>query len=48
MTPYNTLLAEWSMLTNEYVGWTLTEIKQLSYRERKNWLEIARYTSRKD
>jgi hypothetical protein len=36
------------MLTNEYVGWTLSEIKALSHRERKNWLEIAKHTSGKD
>jgi hypothetical protein len=34
------LLAEWKALTDEYKGWTLTEIKELSHRERKNWLEL--------
>ena len=46
-TPYTELVAQWSMLTSEYMGWTLTEIKELTNRERKNWLEIASYTSRK-
>lgn len=36
------LLAEWSALTQIYDGWTLTEIQNLSHRERANWLELAR------
>jgi hypothetical protein len=33
---------EWKLLTLSYSGWTLTEIRELSSRERKNWLEVAR------
>jgi hypothetical protein len=39
--PYGNLVAEWSMLVTTFRGWTLTEIKEMSYRDRKNWLEIA-------
>jgi hypothetical protein len=35
-------MAEWLALTNNHPGWTLTEIKELNVRERKNWLEIAK------
>lgn len=35
------------MLTHDFTGWTLTEIKEMSHRDRENWLEIARNTSRK-
>jgi hypothetical protein len=41
------MLAEMTAITTEYEGWTLTEIRNLSPRERKNWLEIAKYL-RKD
>jgi hypothetical protein len=30
------------VLSKEFTGWTLTEIKELSPRERKNWLEVAK------
>jgi hypothetical protein len=36
------LLGQWKLLTENYPGWTLTEIKELSPRERINWLEIAK------
>jgi hypothetical protein len=45
---YDTLVAEWAALTRSFKGWTLTEIKQLSPRERKNWLEVARYVRERD
>jgi hypothetical protein len=41
ITPYNDLLAEWLVLTHHFSGWTLTEIKDLSPRERKNWIALA-------
>lgn len=48
MTSYETLMAEWTALTKSFKGWTLTEIKALSPRERKNWLEVARYVRERD
>jgi hypothetical protein len=35
-------MSEWLFLTRKFTGWTLTEIQNLSYRERKNWVEIAK------
>jgi hypothetical protein len=35
-------MAEWALLTLSFPGWTLTEIKDMSRRERNNWLEVAR------
>jgi hypothetical protein len=35
-------MSEWAALTESYSGWTLSEIKDLSRRERLNWLEVAR------
>jgi hypothetical protein len=40
-------MAQWAALTRSYAGWTLSEIKELSPRERSNWLEIAREYGRK-
>jgi hypothetical protein len=48
VTSYETLIAEWAALTRSFKGWTLTEIKTLSPRERKNWLEVARYVRERD
>jgi hypothetical protein len=36
------LLLDWAALTASYGGWSLNEIKELSPRERTNWLEISR------
>jgi hypothetical protein len=36
------MFSEWSALTQIYEGWSLTEIKELSKRERQNWLEVAK------
>jgi hypothetical protein len=41
VTPYTLLFEEWTALTEAYSGWSLTEIKSLSPRERKNWLDAA-------
>jgi len=42
-------MAEWTALTRLYEGWTLTEIQQLTNRERKNWLEVVKIkTPRKE
>jgi hypothetical protein len=32
---------EWAQLATSFVGWSLNEIKDLSPRERTNWLSIA-------
>jgi hypothetical protein len=40
-TRYQQLFDEWSGLTTAYPGWGLTEIKELSYRERNLWIEMA-------
>ena len=36
------LFSEWAALTELFKGWTLEDIKNMSQRERKNWLEVAR------
>jgi hypothetical protein len=38
-------MAEWKKLTELYKGWTLTEVKELSPRERDNWLKISQLKS---
>jgi hypothetical protein len=35
-------MAEWSALSDRHSGWTLTEIKELSWRERTNWIELMK------
>jgi hypothetical protein len=35
-------MAEWLALSDRHEGWTLTEIKELSHRERNNWLALAK------
>jgi hypothetical protein len=35
-------MSEWMALTNYYKGWTITEIRGLTYKERFNWLEVAK------
>lgn len=39
---YDLLLKAWLLITQAFPGWTLTEIKELTPRERINWLEMAR------
>jgi hypothetical protein len=39
------LFYEWSALTQTYRGWTLEDIKNMSKRERTNWLEVAKIRS---
>jgi hypothetical protein len=39
---YARLFSEWSALSEYNDGWSLSEIKGLSQRERSNWLEVAR------
>ncbi len=39
---YTDLMSEWLFLTKKFKGWTLTEIQNLSFRERKNWVELAK------
>lgn len=34
-------MAAWELLARAYPGWTLTEIKHLSVRERTHWLRRA-------
>ena len=40
--PYETLIRSYDLLSGYYQGWTLTEIRDLSSRERINWLDIIR------
>jgi hypothetical protein len=35
-------MIEWGNLSRFYPGWTLSEIKDLTPADRKNWFEIAR------
>jgi len=34
-------MVDWVVICNLFPGWSLEEVKGLSQRERKNWLEIA-------
>jgi hypothetical protein len=33
---------EWSTIAVSFRGWGLSDIKDMSPRERKNWLEVAK------
>jgi hypothetical protein len=35
-------MSELVALTLSYKGWTLSEIKDLTYKERQNWIEISK------
>jgi hypothetical protein len=35
-------MVQWKVIANSYSGWSLAEIKELSPRERLNWLEVIR------
>jgi hypothetical protein len=39
-------MAEWVALTISYPGWSLESIREMSSRERNNWLEIAKNQGR--
>jgi hypothetical protein len=39
---YGELVAQWAGLTHSFSGWSLTEIQELTPRERSNWITIAR------
>lgn len=38
---------DWSNLAIAFTGWSLSEMKDLSPRERKNWLEVAKVHMKK-
>ena len=38
---YEYLFQEWAALTHLYKGWTLEDIKNLSVRERRLWIEFG-------
>jgi hypothetical protein len=40
-TYYESLMKSWGYLLRLYPGWGLEEVKSLSPRERKNWLEMS-------
>jgi hypothetical protein len=33
---------EWASLTIGFSGWSLTEVKEMSPRERANWIQVAK------
>jgi hypothetical protein len=35
-------MSEFVALTISYTGWTLSEIKDLTHKERHNWIEISK------
>jgi hypothetical protein len=35
-------MTQWLYLTKKFKGWTLTEIQNLSPRERNNWIDLAK------
>jgi hypothetical protein len=35
-------VTQWSTISKYFTGWSLDEVKELSPRERLNWLEIIR------
>ena len=36
------MFAEWAAISDMYKGFTLNEIKEMSKRERQNWLNLAK------
>jgi hypothetical protein len=38
-TDYEALLDQYEVLTRTFNGWTLSDIRSLSYREQANWVE---------
>jgi len=46
--PYIQLITEWKSLVEKYPSWTLTEVQQLSWRERQNWIELSQFITRKE
>jgi hypothetical protein len=34
-------MRQWALLSTSFTGWSLEEIQNLSFRERRNWLEMA-------
>lgn len=38
---YEVLLDEYELIAREFSGWTLADIRSLSYRERMNWIDRA-------
>ena len=43
---YEWLLREWQLISEVFVGWTLEEVKGLTPRERKNWIELGKEMGR--
>jgi hypothetical protein len=39
---YEELLFEWALVSRSYPGWGYQEIKSMTYRERKNWIEMSK------
>lgn len=40
-TWYTTVVDEYDLITGYYKGWTLTEIRELAVRERREWINRA-------
>lgn len=40
---YKQLFEDYHLLTMSYPGWTLSDIKALSVREREYWMSMSRY-----
>lgn len=41
LAEYELLVREWALISHAFTGWGLTEVKDLSPRERENWLSVA-------
>jgi hypothetical protein len=39
-------MLDYALLATAFPGWSLEELKKLSPRERKNWVEVAKATGR--
>ena len=39
---YEELMFEWALISRSYPGWGYNEIKSMTYRERKNWIEMSK------
>ena len=42
LNSYIQVFTEWAAISELYSGWTLSEIKDMSPRERGNWIELAK------
>ena len=43
LTPFDLLYLQYQRISEKWTGWTLSEIKAMSYPERKHWVDTVLY-----